>query len=354
MFDKKLYLSREETAALKGFALVLMFAHHFFGFPSYYVGGIEYPVLFEYTPFIAAFTKICVSIFAFITGYTYTCSKKQDYRYSARKMSDIWTMYLLCFGILLIPALLTKTYLFSLKDFVLELFALKRLVMRFCWYVVFYYLVMLLLPIYARLAKKNIVWALLLCFIPILVPAAYGWCFETEGIVYETLNTLIWFPCIGVGFVFGQYELFEKIEQQLKRGVLKSKFVAIAISSAGLVLPLFCRVIRDAVVIKGVTILLDFIYAPIIVGAFVWLYREMKWIHFKKLMQSIGKQSLAMWFVHGVFFNCSEKYTQILLYFPKNPLLVLVWGLVSCYFVSVGITFVATKINRRKNEALKL
>ena len=65
-------LSKRDSDIIKGMAIVLMFVHHFFCFPTWYVDGISYPKLTGFAEFFRFPTKICVSIFAFLTGYAYS------------------------------------------------------------------------------------------------------------------------------------------------------------------------------------------------------------------------------------------------------------------------------------------
>lgn len=69
--QQKVGFTKEDTVAIKGIALLMMLFHHCFWnaeFTSQYA--------LDYSPFnqesivsIGMFFKICVSIFAFITGY---------------------------------------------------------------------------------------------------------------------------------------------------------------------------------------------------------------------------------------------------------------------------------------------
>lgn len=64
-------LSKRDSDIIKGIAIVLMFIHHFFCFPAWYIEGISYPQLAEFAEFFRFPTRICVSLFAFLTGYAY-------------------------------------------------------------------------------------------------------------------------------------------------------------------------------------------------------------------------------------------------------------------------------------------
>lgn len=72
---EKYILSKDITNMIKGIAIILMMTHHFLGFPNWLIDGINYPnykILGEdLNVWIRYSTKICVALFAFITGYAY-------------------------------------------------------------------------------------------------------------------------------------------------------------------------------------------------------------------------------------------------------------------------------------------
>ena len=45
------YIEKEATNYIKGIAIVLMFFHHFFTFPEWYIEGVSYPYLAECAKF---------------------------------------------------------------------------------------------------------------------------------------------------------------------------------------------------------------------------------------------------------------------------------------------------------------
>ena len=88
------YIERQYTNAIKGFALILMFVHHFFCFPDRLVDGIEYSNIDSFAYIFHDITNVCVFLFAFLTGYFYYFTKKKTFKYSVRKASDIYINYL--------------------------------------------------------------------------------------------------------------------------------------------------------------------------------------------------------------------------------------------------------------------
>ena len=116
LLEKKNYLTYNDTAFIKGIALIFMFIHHFFAYPSWYIEGIRYPSLVNLAEiFKHPFNS--VSLFAFLTGYTYYYTKKKDMKYSLKKILDIFIPYVLIYIVFLIIAISTKCYVFNIKDF---------------------------------------------------------------------------------------------------------------------------------------------------------------------------------------------------------------------------------------------
>lgn len=74
-------ISKNTTNLIKGVAILLMLIHHFLGFPNWLVDGVNYPdfkILGEnLNVWIRYSTKICVALFAFITGYAYFIRNNQ-------------------------------------------------------------------------------------------------------------------------------------------------------------------------------------------------------------------------------------------------------------------------------------
>lgn len=68
--------SKNETLAIKGIAILMMYVHHFYLDPSRWAGYSVnfFPLTAGMTVYIASFFKICVALFVFITGYGMTIS----------------------------------------------------------------------------------------------------------------------------------------------------------------------------------------------------------------------------------------------------------------------------------------
>lgn len=333
-------IDRKTTNAIKGTALVLMFIHHFFTFPDWLIDGIDYWWLGSFAEYFNAPTKLCVAIFAFLTGYFYYSSNKKTFRNSLKKATDLWLVYLLVFFVMLIPALYFNVYERSVVKFVAEAVTLYTPTMSFCWYVPFYMIVVLLLPFLSKISEKNSVLAVLL-----VVTVPFALCYVhliirngPLAIFYNIIEDLSWLPCVLSGYLFAQYNLFDKMYDFCRS---HKTFGYIIIQLLCMLLPFFSRYY---------TTKFDIFYAPMFIFGLVNLVNlvRRKWL--LSPLYTIGKYSLPMWLLHGAFFNTCKEYTQWILYYPKNPILVLLWGLALCLFVSVIIMFPINLLVKIKNK----
>ena len=165
LFMNLRYMDRDTTAAIKGIALIFMFIHHFYNFPDFYIEGISFPWVESFTNLTYALLKMCVALFAFLTGYFYAFNSQRTWRYSFRKISDLYVCYWLVYLPMLLFAVLTGCYEFSLYSFAFELAGLKLPFMVFCWYIEFYCCTMLLLQLLAHRENnpvEDILWLLIL------------------------------------------------------------------------------------------------------------------------------------------------------------------------------------------------
>lgn len=112
-----------------------------------------------------------------------------------------------------------------------------------------------------------------------------------------------------------------------------------------IVTPLFAR---------GGNTSLDFLYAPMFVFGICSLIKMLK--HKKLLLpvSILGKYSLLMWFLHCAFFDQLKEITQPILYYPRNPVLVTIWGILICLVVAIIIKIPIDAINKLKNKLFHL
>lgn len=343
----KSFIDKQYTNAIKGFALVLMFIHHFFCFPDRLVTNIEYEHIDTFASIFHDPTNICVCIFAFLTGYFYYFNKNKTIRYSIKKSTDIYINYLFVFGLMLLLDYFLGCYKPTGKSLLLELLIIDKPNMEFCWYVLFYIMAIFILPFFARIAEKSSVFAfaigLILPSLIVFVLNGIKNSFDIGSLdsIFDVIKYLGWFPSVASGYLFAKKELFQNLDLISGKNILTKVIISVLF----IVVPMFARSANAS---------FDFIYAPIMIYGLITIFDL---IRFKKVLfplSIIGKYSLLMWFIHSVFFNVSKEYTQPVLYYPHNPVLVLLWGLFLSLAISFIVSYPINLINKIKNKLFKL
>lgn len=353
-FDKK------TTAAIKGIALILMFIHHFFAYPEWYVEGISYPELDGYIKFFRCSLKICVPVFAFLTGYFYAYGKKKTLYYSLRKITDLLVSYWTVYIPILLFALLTGYRGLSAFGFLLGIFGRNQSIMTFCWYVSFYCLAMLLLPLCARMDKPALVRdTVLLVIIPIVASTILEMMVGSDTLRTMIEEIRLWFPCVASGYICSKYKVFDAVEMNIGR---KAACVRVFIYGACICFAIMGRYFCDSLKFGSIHCLgedwivsctMDVFYAPIFVYGVSMLLREIEGGYIFEILRRIGDRSLLMWFIHCIFFNVSNEITQRILYWPKHPVLVVIFGLLICYMGAWIISPVEKRLIQLKNCMLE-
>ena len=361
------FFSRETTSAVRGIALGMMFVHHFFTFPEWWGEGISYPTLEALAPVFRNPLKICVPVFCFLTGYLYAYREDRSLRYSLRKISDLlleyWSVFLPFAGL----AAFLLHYSYTPRAFFAELFGVSLYfpTMTFGWYVAFYFLSMLLLPLAARIPAKNIHLDIFLSLLVFPVPVRILLRFVGIQSVRAILgNLLTWFPVTLSGLIFGRYRLFERMEDALlKVPIRPKKGVRVALLLlAVLILPMG-RFAADRVTLlfpplpflgksPSFGISLDTVYAPLFLFALSSLIGEFRRGILRRIPERIGALSPLMWFLSCGFFNNCRTIFQPLLYGPRNPVLVTLWGLLLCGGAAFLLNLGVSRLIRLKKRIL--
>ncbi len=355
----KFSFTKEHTEIIKGIAILLMLFHHLFGFPEWYTAEVSYIGLplrahtLEYA--IGQLGHICVSLFAFITGYGMFFSYKKGgiIKKSCKKgISFLVGYWLILFGIAIpVNLALGKTDI-TLKLILENMFTYDHTLVSFAWYVRFYLAMLITLPIfYFMLTDKAYISIPAFLLIPFganyLLSTVSGTSFLIVKGVYFSMEYFLWITPALMGLCFARYGLFEKIGNLfacLKKGEI---FVC-----TGLMLVLmYLRAYKEDTI--GVIFSLDCIYAP----AFIFLACKISDIlprfsnSFLKLM---GKHSANIWFIHSLFFFRTAELMKYA-YAPRVSILIVAWVIALCLILSTALTYVSDLILKtKKPEKVKL
>ena len=342
--ENRPFWSKKMTGVLKATAIVLMFIHHFFSILSYIPETVNYSWAADFEKYFTAPTKSCVAIFAFITGYMYFFSKKKSLEHSLKSAGNLLVRYWVVAVPLLILGIVTGVYTFSVPHFVLELFGMENRIMIFAWYVYFYIFIMLFLPLLIKLTKDKI-WVLVaLTFVifNFLFTPAYS-SISDDLIAFKTIVSNCWstlFPSV-MGYAIAKSGLFFKIKKQTdKIPTVIRTLLFFVLMCASLMAPYLYYTdlltlwktghIRFGFAINGYAF-----YVPVFIFCVVELFSFLEKTKAIRIFEILGKYSVYMWFWHCMFFGALGKYTKRILYTPRNPILVLLWGIAICLSLSV-------------------
>ena len=344
MEETRSFIARDETNIIKGVAIVLMFIHHFFTLPPFWIDSVAEIYPDNHFDILCTSFKICVPRFAFLTGYFYFFAKKKTFRYSIKKSTDIWICYLVVFVLLVTAAILSGTYSFSIFSIIKEVFVLVTPTMRFCWYVIFYIGTMLVMPLFHKLTKVNDFLALAVFSV---TPMVLVFICKYSGVFFlnalaDYLNYFSYLPCVLIGFIVAKYEVLLKLHEVIKNQKAVNQVI---IGGVMLILPFLAR---------GNSGAFDFLYAPMFIFGLVSIVKLIKLKQVLIPLSFLGKYSLLLWFLHCGFFNQLKEFTQPVLYFPKIPILVTIWGLAICLVVAIVIQIPINGINKLKNTLFRL
>lgn len=348
--NTKNYLSKEEVQVLKGFAIIFMFIHHFFTFPEWHAEYIDYPYINDKVQYFREPFKICVCIFAFLTGYTYFYVKDKCLKYSAKKISIFLLNYWMVYFLFEIIGVMTGCTQFEYIKFFKGCLGLDKSVMIFCWYVFFYVIMMLILPYLSVLLETNIFNAFLSgVIIPIIFLTVLRKFIPGEAFESMAWDISMFIPVICVGYIHAKYDMFYTLYDALFQKI-QMKCFKIITYIVMIVVAIWGRYYCPYIVVGRISeeyalnVNMDIFYAPMFIYACINLRRQIN-LKNSYIMSNLGKQSLLMWFISCIFFDELKTIFQPVLYLPQNPILVLIWGAVLCYLFALLLSLIITPLN---------
>lgn len=235
--------------------------------------------------------KICVPIFTFLVGYGYAFTKKPNLAHGLRRMWHLLShFWLILLGIFLPVAIVCGHYQPTLANVLENMFGLESNLNWYSWYIYFYIYAMIAMIPLSRIIKRFKVPAILaltcccfgLVFALQMIP---GW---SENIWLQAIHDcILCTPVMLVGFYLAEGGVVTKIE--IPNGIF-----GVIICLAVMGVTFFVRAIPYS-------FLIDWITVPTFCIATVALFNIVTWTPAQKIMTSLGKESMNMWFLHALF-----------------------------------------------------
>lgn len=321
---------------IKGIALLMMVFHHCYGVPRWLVPGIETPTNLPEFRETALACKLCVYIFAFLTGWTYYHHRDKSCNYSIKKITSIMVDYGLIVLVMAIISWNFCNYNLSFEALINEIlpFSQRNKLMCFTWYIRFYILAMVLLPFIATILNKPIYKNFNSANIIVTV---VGCSYILFAFSHPRLDLACLF-CTTLGYLCAQYNMLEFICGQLKKIPL-----SIII---GLLLVISCIWVQNSPN-RLLRITMPRICTPIFCCGIILLYPLLQKFRCVTVLEFLGKHSLNVWILHGIYFSSvTRKVFQPTAYAIDSPFYVILFVLGSCLLVSIALKPVQNAVKK--------
>ena len=311
-------LDQKTSRYIKAVAIVMMVIHHFFAFPDRWLesnlfitwGGLAGKPIEQ---LLGEMCKLCVCIFAFISGYgTYISFRKrtllkQRFLYCVKKIVSLVFMYWIAMICFFIP-LVSYFKGIGMVEIVNNLFLKSTSLVHTGWYVLFYVEAIICIFLYSFIEKENS-W-FLDCIICIGLP-----------IILEILKTgnmfSHYYPTFMLGYIFSKYSLYQTYEKKVHSQILKYTISIVALFGLLIVRLKF----GDTV---GFVSMITFI-GPIICYVLAFVLRFIaRFQYIEKLLLFLTKYCTWYWFLHAIF-HSGILLIQKIGYMPKIPILIIIW-----------------------------
>lgn len=312
--------TKEHTMQMKGIAIIILLFHHCFLNAQRWAtvpyeklattkGWGYYPISF--TPFsshtiqyLASFSKICVAMFVFMTGYgmwvSYESQKKKTTmsNYIKKRMVTLMTGFLIIFVVTEILAIPTGRFIEvyghdfrSVVYMIIDALGLAKLLGTplFCltwWYMSLAIVLIMIFPFVHSIMEKY-QWVVVVA--SIIVPRACGFGQSTDLFRYLLAYTL--------GMYFAQHDLLVRIKEKFMEQNVAGKLLSLIVSLIGLAVIIKCR--QNAWIgWKYLDFWDGFAAMYMIVISYIYILNG-KWI--VKGLGFLGKHSMNIFLIHSFY-----------------------------------------------------
>lgn len=315
------FISKEESVIVSAIAVLLMVFHHLFGFPERilqeYILVLDIPFLHVET-ILSYLGRICISIFAFSSGYGLTKqillinadrNIKKSYKLVWNRLKKFYSVYWIVFLVFISLGVAIGRVELEEEELFKNLLGLSSSYNHEWWYVGNYVSYVIIFPILTCIngkflkGKKRagyLIMVLVIGFASITLRSSDNFAFFT------------FLMCFYEGMSFVELSIYEKIYTKVSkcRGLLSISFLFVVL---GVILKIaFFTNSRY-----------DYLFAPVFVYG-IGVVTKSRWLGMpiRKILMVVGKYSTYIWLTHTFF---AYYYFQPLIYLPKYSILILIW-----------------------------
>ncbi|MBR1416903.1 MAG: acyltransferase family protein [Bacilli bacterium] len=362
--------TKDDTLFIKGIAIIMMLLHHLFRnqslFSNYQVSF--FPLTLNFVMELTTIFKICVSIFAFLTGYGLykaIIKEKIDDHKSIKNwyinrvfktLSGFWIIAIIAFIVCQIIDGETFNFyfkgdiLYGIIRMIVELLGMGKLIFNAVfsgpwWYMSIAVLFILSAPIFVRLFNKYGYTKVLL--IVIFLPRVIGWNFVDNSYI------AFLFPFL-LGIIFSKENIIIKLSNYviIKKNKYLNLITKLIIETLIIILLYRISVVVDA---KFLWELKYGIFPALLICYLFEFFSSIPLI--KNVLRFLGKHSMNIFLIHWIV---AQKYLREYIYSYKNFLKIFLALLIISLVISIAIELLKKLIcyekliNKFKNKIQKL
>ena len=317
-------IDKGNSDLLKGIAILMMLTHHFWNpalQPVPATINIYGHIFLSPETALSVFCKVCVSLFAFLTGWVaYLQSDKLiSYSYIFKKIKiflfEYWiiAIFFLIIGYYLNIKLPTfNIFIANILGFevgVQEIMGCDYINVTMAWYVRFYLSLLLTFPILIIFLKKLSRYngAISLCLIIIFMALIRILCSYIDCYIVKKVIALYfeWTPSVIVGYYCCQYRWLDYIYNKLNIPFALLVLMGMIVMRSKIHLPYSLNVDYLYVVF---VVVVTIKYTPCIVI---------------KYIQQLGTISMFIWYIHSIFFIPTRPLSNLITFTGSSSILLL-------------------------------
>lgn len=318
-------ITKDQSKMLQGLAILMMLYHHLFSTPE--ALGIEYRSLLQFGSLnielhMAWFFKICVAIYAFVSGYGlcrgirhtdnpdegFFANLIKKYIFVLKKLLNFMIQYWLVFIIFVPIGFVFFGKPFDFKEFVLNFLGISSDYNGAWWYVFQYIKMLLLLPILDSLfswgKNKRVNISRIVFFIVILglIIALRVSSPVTFAIVLDFFQPAF-LLCFVIGYLFSRFKIYEFFYKLIPTKILYF---------LGILGFLAVIVVRVKMAKDASSAGLDFVFVPIFAYGFCVIMTLLPRV--SGIFRYLGFLSTFMWLTHVFYY---DHYAKSLVMFSR-------------------------------------
>lgn len=330
-------LSREQSAVLRGIAILMMIYHHVFATPEIY--GLEYFSVLQFgginlERYVAWFFKIALGLYLFVSGYgMFYVFKKRPvkdpakesfagyllgcYRQSIAKLGRLYAQYwyALVVSMALVFLFDPDAPVFSLKEFLLNMLGVSNSYNATWWYILQYVKMLLLLPMVAALfykftdraqeKKKWMFYAVVAAAALLCLAGAYFWNPALMELIVKAAHGLrISFTLVFiVGYLAARFSVYQRIAGMkiFGEGVSGQAVSERKMLLAGVAALTFSVIVRVLLSDDPAYAKMDFLIVPVFIFGVLTVLKRLP--RLSAVLRFFGGLSTYMWLIHIFFWK---------------------------------------------------